>query len=279
MSSESKRQAVVDKGLSRERQNQYTQSSKRVLVGSGYGDCSSTVRWCYQQVLGIDIGINTEAQIKSSKAKDVSVPIKNGIPDESYLRKGDLLYFRGNDTSRTKGVGHVEMYIGDGKLLGHGSGIGPTRKNMIAYCMGRQNTKCNNGNKGLICVRRVIKDDSNTITNNTKDYYVVQKGDTLTKIAAKFNTTVDNLVKLNNIEDKNSIRTGQNIYYKNSSDSNDYSTLLSGYEGSSIVDAFRYKKLDSSFASRKKYAEKVGIKNYKGTGEQNKELLKLLGAN
>ena len=279
MSSESKRQAVVDKGLSRERQNQYTQSSKRTLVGSGYGDCSSTVRWCYQQVLGIDIGINTEAQIKSSKAKDVSVPIKNGIPDESYLRKGDLLYFRGNDTSRTKGVGHVEMYIGDGKLLGHGSGIGPTRKNMIAYCMGRQNTKCNNGNKGLICVRRVIQDDSNTITNNTKDYYVVQRGDTLTEIAAKFNTTVDNLVKLNNIEDKNSIRTGQKIYYKNSSDSNDYSTLLSGYKGSSIVDAFRYKKLDSSFASRKKYAEKVGIKNYKGTGEQNKELLKLLGAN
>lgn len=279
MSSESKRQAVVDKGLSRERQNQYTQSSKRTLVGSGYGDCSSTVRWCYQQVLGIDIGINTEAQIKSSKAKDVSIPIKNGIPDESYLRKGDLLYFRGNDTSRTKGVGHVEMYIGDGKLLGHGSGIGPTRKNMIAYCMGRQNAKCNNGNKGLICVKRVIQDDSNTTTNDAKDYYVVQRGDTLTEIAAKFNTTVDNLVKLNNIEDKNSIRTGQKIYYKNSPDSNDYSTLLSGYEGSSIVDAFRYKKLDSSFASRKKYAEKVGIKNYKGTGEQNKELLKLLGAN
>lgn len=59
----------------------------------------------------------------------------------------------------------------------------------------------------------------------------------------------------------------------------DYSTILSGYIGDSIVDAFRVKKIDSSYANRKKYAEKVGISNYKGTKEQNILLLKLLGAN
>jgi LysM repeat protein len=283
MSSESKRQAIVNKGLSRKGKNQYTQDSRRIQVGSGYGDCSSTTRWCYQQVLDIDIGINTEAQIKSSKLKDVDVPIKNGIPDESYLRKADLFYFRGNDTSRTKGVGHVEMYIGNGKLLGHGSGIGPTEKDMKTYCTQRQNTKGNNGNKGLICVRRAIQDDStsssNSNTNNltsSGSYYIVKSGDTLSKIATKYNTTVDNLVKLNNIKNKDSISIGQKIYY---SKSEDYSTILSGYKGDSIVDAFKYKKLDSSFANRKKYAEKVGFTNYKGTKEDNIKLLKLLGAN
>ena len=286
MSSESKRQAVVDKGLSRKNKNQYTQGANRTLVGSGYGDCSSTVRWCYQQVLGIDIGINTEAQIKSSKMKDVNVPIdKNGVPEESYLRKGDLFYFRGNDTSRTKGVGHVEMYIGNGNLLGHGSGIGPTEKNMKSYCTGRQYTKGNNGNKGLICVRRVISDSnkpSNVTTNNaSSEYYVVKKGDTLSKIAVQFNTTVDNLVILNNIKDKNVINIGQKIYYKSdkNKDTVDYSTILSGYKGNSIVDAFKSKGLDSSFANRKKYAEKVGFTNYTGLDNDNPKLLKLLGAN
>lgn len=295
MSSESKRQAIVDKGLSRKQKNQYTQSAKRTQVGSGYGDCSSTVRWCYQQVLGIDIGVNTEAQIKSSKLRDVDVPIKNGIPDESYLRKADLFYFRGNDTSRTKGVGHVEMYIGNGRLLGHGSGIGPTEKNMVSYCTGRQRAKGNNGNKGLICVRRAIEDDKNTSTSNnnsstntstnqpntsTKNYHVVKKGDNLTKIADKYNTTVDALVKLNNLPDKNNIRIGQKIYYTaTNNNATDYSTLLSGYKGNSIVDAFKFKKLDSSFANRKKYAQLVGFTSYKGTGADNAKLLKLLGAN
>lgn len=283
MSSESKRQAIVDKGLSRKQKNQYTQSAKRTQVGSGYGDCSSTVRWCYQQVLGIDIGVNTEAQIKSSKLKDVAVPIKDGIPDESYLRKADLFYFRGDDTSRTKGVGHVEMYIGNGRLLGHGSGVGPTEKNMVSYCTGRQRAKSKNGNKGLICVRRAIEDDNTSIKVNsstntsTNNYYVVKKGDTLTKIAEKHKTTVEKLVKINNLKDKNNINIGQKIYYEETT--SDYSTLLKGYKGNSIVDAFKFKKLDSSYANRKKIAEKVGFTNYKGTGADNAKLLKLLGAN
>lgn len=39
--------------------------------------------------------------------------------------------------------------------------------------------------------------------------YTVQRGDTLTAIAAKFNTTVDKLVLLNRIKNKNIIHTGQ----------------------------------------------------------------------
>lgn len=283
MSSESQRQAIVNKGLSRKGKNKYTQGSKRNQVGSGYGDCSSTVRWCYEQVLGIDIGVNTEAQIKSKKLKDANVPIKNGVPNESYLRKADLLYFRGDNPKRTKGVGHVEMYIGDGKLLGHGGGIGPTEKKLVSYCKSMQSTKCDNGNRGLICVRRAIEDDeeykaNSPIIETTKEessdnIYVVKKGDTLGKIAKKFKTTVDELVRINNIPNKNLINIGQKICII------DYSNVLSGYKGGSIVDGFRFKKLDPSFSNRKKYAEKVGIKNYEGTAAQNVELLKLLGAN
>ena len=59
----------------------------------------------------------------------------------------------------------------------------------------------------------------------------------------------------------------------------DYSTVLSGYKGNSIVDAFKSKSLDYSYANRKKYAEKVGLKDYKGTKAENAKLLKLLGAN
>lgn len=44
---------------------------------------------------------------------------------------------------------------------------------------------------------------------NSSVQYTVQSGDTLTGIAQKYNTTVDKLVKLNNIKNKNLIYTGQ----------------------------------------------------------------------
>lgn len=47
--------------------------------------------------------------------------------------------------------------------------------------------------------------------NGSYTTYTVKAGDNLTKIAAAFNTTVDELVKLNNIKDKNLIVVGQKI--------------------------------------------------------------------
>lgn len=44
-----------------------------------------------------------------------------------------------------------------------------------------------------------------------KKIYVVQKGDTLGKIARKYNTTDDKLAKANNIKDKNKIYVGQEL--------------------------------------------------------------------
>ena len=49
---------------------------------------------------------------------------------------------------------------------------------------------------------------------DTKVYYVVKKGDTLTKIAKKYKTTVKQLAKWNNIKNVNIIRVGQKLRVK-----------------------------------------------------------------
>lgn len=163
MTNSEKRQAIANKVISREGKNQYTQSDKRYLVDQGYSDCSSLTQWAHEEVLGINIGDNTEAQINSNRLTTVDVPIKNGVPDQSYLLPADLLYFRGTNTGRkaSQYVGHVEMYVGNGQLSGHGSGVGPTRKNMAEYCMKRQSqsSPVPAGNRGLICVRRAVTGD------------------------------------------------------------------------------------------------------------------------
>lgn len=45
--------------------------------------------------------------------------------------------------------------------------------------------------------------------------YVVQPGDTLTKISKRFNTTVEDIVKINNIKDPNKINVGERIFIPN----------------------------------------------------------------
>jgi LysM repeat protein len=45
--------------------------------------------------------------------------------------------------------------------------------------------------------------------------YTVQSGDTLATIARRFNTTVDALVSINNLTDRNSVRVGQRLILPN----------------------------------------------------------------
>ena len=92
----------------------------------GSGDCSSTVQWAYQKVTGKDIGSWTGAQNTSTETTPVDEPHLSRAWDESKLQLGDILLY-GNDAER-----HVEMYYGDGKIIGHGnpSKLGPTVKNI-----------------------------------------------------------------------------------------------------------------------------------------------------
>ncbi len=97
------------------------------IAPGGYGDCSSTCKAILQRSIGVDPGDNTAAQLGNGRIVFEKEPGTTDI-DEGKLRPGDLLlYQRLSDYTkgRKKRVGHVEMYVGGGKRMGHGGGIGP----------------------------------------------------------------------------------------------------------------------------------------------------------
>ena len=143
------RELAVRYMTSREKKNSYTQGAKRIYffgypdnapgntAQKGYSDCSAAVRAAIRAACGIDIGSNTSAQINNRNKKGRIVHQTDQFyPDESLLLPGDCLYFKGN-TSHPLDVGHVEMYIGNGKICGHGSGTGPKTRSMRDYCASR----------------------------------------------------------------------------------------------------------------------------------------------
>lgn len=167
MTSNDKRTLAVRYMTDRAGKNAYTQGSKREYFfgypdndpantqQKGYSDCSSAVRCAIQKASGLDIGSNTSSQINNRTKKGKIVHETDGFyPDESKLKIGDCLYFKGN-TSHPLSVGHVEMYIGDGKLCGHGSGTGPQIKSIESYCKSRATSK-----RRYFMAVRWIQDDS-----------------------------------------------------------------------------------------------------------------------
>lgn len=153
MTSNEKRTLAVKYMTDRAGKNAYTQGSKRKYffgypdndpantAQKGYSDCSAAVRAAIKKAAEIDIGSNTSAQINNRTKKGKIVHETTGFyPDESKLKIGDCLYFKGN-TSHPLDVGHVEMYIGDGRLCGHGGGTGPQVKSIESYCKSRATSK------------------------------------------------------------------------------------------------------------------------------------------
>ncbi len=146
MTAEEQRAEVRRLFLSRKGKNKYTQGSNRVYFwgkpegkNPGYSDCSSSIRAVYKKVLGIDIGSNTAAQVKSKRG--VIVDTTSGLyPNEDNLKVGDCLYFKGN-SAHTESVGHVELYTNKGQCTGRGSGIGPKVHTLRSYCRSRGKAK------------------------------------------------------------------------------------------------------------------------------------------
>lgn len=96
-------------------------------------DCSGFTRDFYNKLIGRDIGYNSDSQWNGSNGiivdrsdVDINGQGKGRLPDESRLEPGDLLYYACNSDSehgqacgsRKYHVGHVEMYIGNGKMIG-----------------------------------------------------------------------------------------------------------------------------------------------------------------
>lgn len=102
----------------------------------GSADCSSTVQWAIKKATGVDIGGNTGAQITSPNLETVwsnNGNPANELPDN--IKPNDVLFFSRSGSNRKFKVGHVELYTGDGKMIGHGGGKngttpGPTIKNV-----------------------------------------------------------------------------------------------------------------------------------------------------
>ena len=143
---------IVREALLLRGKNQYTQSISRLLVDKGFSDCSSFVWWLYLSTLKMDIGMDTPEQILSLKGLDVDFGTDT-CPNIAHLHPGDLLFFKGSDETRPFGVGHVEMYLGDGNLIGHinDGHRGPNIKDMEGFCKIRASM-----NRGYIKTRRFI---------------------------------------------------------------------------------------------------------------------------
>lgn len=170
-----KRVAVRDKYREIIGRNIYSQAKreycyKKYSDGKYYSDCSSSVSYAYKEA-GFGFGIlNTVGMYNQIGKKFTKVPveIKNGqILNPEVLCIGDMLLYRGTDSSRPEAVGHVEMLgeISGGKyyLYGHGSG-NPKKTEMTSKNKSRYNSKTSTkwGNKGLFCVVRFIQDDDRT---------------------------------------------------------------------------------------------------------------------
>ena len=64
-----------------------------------------------------------------------------------------------------------------------------------------------------ICTELALTENQNPSTDD-KEYYIVKYGDTLWGISRRFNTTVDKLVELNSIGNRNLIFVGQSLRIK-----------------------------------------------------------------
>ena len=198
--------------------------------------------------------------------------------DVSNLKVGQIInqgsiYFEEGRKGYTTG-NHIHLAVGKGKFTGNGW-----------YENSYGNWVINN----QYDVYKALYLYSNTIIKNDGGYnwiktdtlieqikiettYIVQKGDNLTKIAKKYNTTVSELVKLNNIANKNLIYVGQVLKLPSET------IYFNKYNGNSksLVDALKSINEKRTYEYRSQISLDNGIKNYSGTQTQNIYLLNLL---
>lgn len=109
--------------------------------------------------------------------------------------------------------------------------------------------------------------------------YKVKKGDNLTKIAKRFNTTVGNLQKLNNLKDANKIQVGQSILTSGSND--DEKSKTAAFEANFTTSPFtsasnnptNSKYVTNEVATVKSLAEYTFSTTISGTREQENTMV------
>lgn len=168
------REAIVGWMLCLIGQNTYTQSGDRSRVmegvdGHGYGDCSSTCCKIYETAVGKVIGSYTGDMIDAGTVVDGPNTKTDTYPDESKMLPGDLIFYYSHGASGESG--HVEMYIGNGQLAGHGSGIGPKIHEMKGY---QDNRLSWGGGTWIQVVRYLDENATYNVNAPDKSKYKVQ---------------------------------------------------------------------------------------------------------
>lgn len=125
--------------------------------------------------------------------------------DFKKAKAGDLVIYNWKPTEKHYShVGIVKQVKSSSIISIEGNTTSGVKKNCVAQK--DRNKKYVAGVVLLPYVEEKPKD--------TKVYYVVKKGDTLTKIAKKYKTTVKQLAKWNNIKNVNLIKVGQKLRVK-----------------------------------------------------------------
>lgn len=158
-------------------------------------DCSGFIK-------GILWGYPTNGKYKSNGVPDINADTmikrcSNVSTNFNNIEVGEVVWVKG----------HIGVYIGKGVVL---EATSKWQSKLQKTALGNKNTI-----KGLntrVWTKHGKLPYLTYIKNNNK-VYVVKHGDNLTKIAKQCGTSVDKLVKLNNIKNKNLIFAGQKLKY------------------------------------------------------------------
>ena len=177
------------------------QKKFRNLIGKNYFgfDCVCLIK-------GILWGWNGDA----SKSHGGAQYSTNGVPDigaDTMINKCNNISTDFNNIIPGEAVwlsGHIGVYIGDGQVIE----CTPAWKDGVQVTSLSQRKWVKHGKLPYI---EYTVNKAPEITPTVGNIYTVVKGDTLTKIANHFGTTIEAIVKANNIEDADIIITGQKI--------------------------------------------------------------------
>ena len=112
----------------------YSQQTRNYTISNGIGDCSGFTQYVFKQVMGIDIGSNTVEQIDNAISNEALIWNSTNKPSKislSVLSPGDLI-FNGTNNSHKYGVKHVQIYIGNGKVISWGNTNGNNNPRILS---------------------------------------------------------------------------------------------------------------------------------------------------
>ena len=193
---------------------------------------SPTTNLEYSEKMMATLSDNIEKSNEFTIKENINIP---GIEDNNLLdvEVSPIILNTEIDDSKIKYVGNLNlnfMFLKDNSLNARIAQIPfefsidineDTDNFIINPEIKIQNTKLDIKSDGNVDARIEIKINTkiskNISMNENEDYdslilYIVKPGDTLWKIAKKFNTTIEELAKMNGIEDENKINVGQKIY-------------------------------------------------------------------